>query len=272
MSGPVPVVLVHGLRTSSTMWRAQVGALADHPVVAVDLPGHGTRRGERFTVAGSLATIDAAVESLGGRAVVVGLSLGGYLAVAWAARHPASAVAVLAAGCSARPGGPLTRAWTLAARGIARLPDRGAWLNRTAVALAVPAAGARDLGAGGYALDVMVDALTEMAAVDSRADLAALRCPVWLVNGAWDHFRLGERGALRAAPGARLVLIPRATHLVSVVAPVAFSRVLLDLLAQVSVAAPAQTPGPHAADDAGRVRHDHDVVAERLEHDRPDPA
>ena len=46
------VVLVHGLRTSATMWRRQLAALARHDVdaVAIDLPGHGTRMDEPFTL------------------------------------------------------------------------------------------------------------------------------------------------------------------------------------------------------------------------------
>ncbi|WP_319946599.1 alpha/beta fold hydrolase, partial [Cellulosimicrobium cellulans] len=45
-----PVVLVHGSRTSRSMWRDQLAALGRAGVraVAVDLPGHGVRRGEAF--------------------------------------------------------------------------------------------------------------------------------------------------------------------------------------------------------------------------------
>lgn len=277
MSDPVPVILVHGLRTSATMWRAQLEALAgSRAVMAVDLPGHGTRRAERFSVARAMDVLDEAADRLAGdgrRVAVVGLSLGGYLALAWAARRPQRVAGVVAAGCSARPGGPLTWAWRALARLIALLPDRGAALNRAMVAAAVPEPGATDLGAGGYALDVMRDALREMSRVDPRADLAAIERPVWLVNGRWDHFRLGERRTVRSARRARLVVVPHSTHLVSVVAPVAFTRVLLGALDELdghSVRGAADAPGPHAADDPGRVRHHDDVVAQGVEHHGPD--
>ena len=79
----LPVVLVHGLRTSRTMWRAQVEALqrVGHRAVAVDLPGHGTRIGEPFTLDAAVDTVADAIDEVGGPAVVVGLSLGGYVAI-----------------------------------------------------------------------------------------------------------------------------------------------------------------------------------------------
>ena len=57
------VVLVHGLRTSATMWRRQLAALARHDVdvVAVDLPGHGTRMDEPFTLDAAMRVIDEAI-------------------------------------------------------------------------------------------------------------------------------------------------------------------------------------------------------------------
>ncbi|GEN80821.1 lysophospholipase [Actinotalea fermentans] len=231
----MPVVLLHGARASRTMWRAQLDALAraGRPAVAIDLPGHGERLRERFSVEGSLAAVDDAVAAVGGRAVVVGLSLGGYTALHWAARNPAAAAGVVAAGCSSLPDQPATRAWLLAARGFARLPDRGAWFNQRLVDLALPPEAGAALAEGGYALDVMVDLLTAIQRVDPLDDLARTRCPVWLVNGQWDHFRMQERRLLAAAPDARLVVVRGATHLVSLVRPVAFTRVLLEALAEV---------------------------------------
>ena len=88
---PPRLVLVHGTRVSHTQWdlpayRETFGGL---DVAAPDLPGHGRRAGERFTTAAAVAAIEEAVES-GDRAlpvVLAGHSLGGYMAMAYAARH-----------------------------------------------------------------------------------------------------------------------------------------------------------------------------------------
>jgi len=233
------VVLVHGVRTSHTMWRPQLLALerAGVPAAAVDLPGHGTRSAERFTVDGAVAAVADAVVGLGGRALVVGLSLGGYVGIAHAARHPGQVAGLVAAGCCTQPRRLLVAAWAAAARAIGRLPDGGSWLNDTAARRLVGAQGAADLGAGGFALGVMADVLREVGALDPVADLGQVEAPVWLVNGRFDHFRADERRYLAACRDGRLVVVPGATHLVSVVAPVRFTRTVLEAYDEVVVGA-----------------------------------
>jgi pimeloyl-ACP methyl ester carboxylesterase len=231
----VPVVLVHGLRTSRTMWRAQVEALRGfgREVLAVDLPGHGERRGEVFTRDGAVAAVRDAVDQVGGRALVVGLSLGGYTAITHAARHPEQVAGLVAAGCSTRPLAALVGGWALLARGIARLPDAGAGLNEALVGRVLSPDAARDVAEGGFALDVMDDVLREMRQAEPVRDLGEVTAPVWIVNGRYDHFRGEERRFVRACADGRLVVVPGATHLVSLTAPVAFNRVLLEALAAV---------------------------------------
>lgn len=242
----VPVVLVHGLRTSRTMWRAQVEALRAYGVdtLAVDLPGHGARRGERFTLDGAVQAVADGVDAVGGRALVVGLSLGGYTAIAHAARRPDQVAGLVAAACSTRPLVALVDGWALLARGIARLPDAGAGLNQGMVDRVLPASAAQDVAAGGFALDVMDDALREMRGATPVEDLARVAAPVWLVNGRYDHFRGEERRFLRACRDGRLVVVPGATHLVSLTAPVAFTRVVLGAVDAVSAAERTPSPSP----------------------------
>jgi pimeloyl-ACP methyl ester carboxylesterase len=199
----------------------------------VDLPGHGERRGEVFTRDGAVAAVRDAVDQVGGRALVVGLSLGGYTAITHAARHPEQVAGLVAAGCSTRPLAALVGGWALLARGIARLPDAGAGLNEALVGRVLSPDAARDVAEGGFALDVMDDVLREMRQAEPVRDLGEVTAPVWIVNGRYDHFRGEERRFVRACADGRLVVVPGATHLVSLTAPVAFNRVLLEALAAV---------------------------------------
>jgi pimeloyl-ACP methyl ester carboxylesterase len=228
------VVLAHGVRTSGTMWRAQVQTLeaAGHRAVAVDLPGHGVRRGERFTMDGAVDALGTVIDDLGGRALVVGLSLGGYVAITHAARRPDQVAGLVAAGCSTRPLRAAVGGWILLARGIGKLPDAGARLNQFMVDLTLASDAAVDVGAGGFALDVMDDVLREVGRARPVEDLARVEAPVWLVNGQFDHFRTEERRFLRACRDGRLVVLRGARHLASLDAPVGFSRLLLEALAE----------------------------------------
>ena len=231
----LPVVFLHGLRTSRTMWRAQLSAVtaAGHPAVAVDLPGHGERIDEGFTLDAAVDAVTGAVDEVGGRALVVGLSLGGYVGITHAARHPEQVAGLVAASCCTRPHALVVDAWGVASRAILRLPDRGAALNDLAVRVALPPAGAQDVAAGGFALDVMSPALRALSGVDVLGDLRRVEAPVWLVNGRYDHFRGEERAFLAACRDGRLVVVPGATHLVSLVRPTRFSRAVLEALAAV---------------------------------------
>ena len=241
---PVPVLLVHGIRTSATMWRHQqdwLGA-AGHPVLAVDLPGHGSRMGEEFTVAGALAAIDAGVHALGGRVVLVGLSLGGYYAMAYAARNPAQVIALVAAGSAFVPSGPGLLGYRLVARMIHRLPDKGLALHIFLVRRMLPPAGVADVLAGGVALDVMEAGLRATGTLTPLADLQRFPGPVWLVNGAWDHFRLHQKRFLRAARTGILITVPGAGHLVSLARPHAFDTVLRRILVSVTAGLGRESP------------------------------
>jgi pimeloyl-ACP methyl ester carboxylesterase len=249
------VVLVHGSRTSRTMWRAQLDALDRVGVrgLAVDLPGHGARRGEPFTLEGAVDAVTRGVDDVGGRALVVGLSLGGYVAIEARARFPEQVAGLVAAACSTPPATRLRDGWLLVARGIERLPDGGAGLNQALVDRALTPQGAADIAAGGFALDVMSAILRETGSCDPLRALAATDSPVWVVNGRWDHFRFGERAYVEAARSggapARLVVVPGARHLVNLDAPVAFNRALLDAHQAVSTAEQARADRAGARTD-----------------------
>ena len=87
-----PVVLLHGFPFNRSLWREQAESLgASCRVVAPDLRGHG----ETSVVAGP-ATMEEMAEDLAalldelgvGRAVVGGLSMGGYVALAFLRAYP----------------------------------------------------------------------------------------------------------------------------------------------------------------------------------------
>jgi len=90
--GP-PIVFVHGMAMSSTMWEPQMVALADEfTTVAYDVRGHGRTGGSdraSYDVGLYASDLDELLTALGiERPVVCGLSMGGAIAQAYAATYP----------------------------------------------------------------------------------------------------------------------------------------------------------------------------------------
>ncbi|KAE8766156.1 alpha/beta fold hydrolase [Georgenia thermotolerans] len=85
------IVLLHGGNVANWMWDPQVKALTDHHVLTPHLPGFGNRAGEIWQSLAATADDVAATiaaHARGGRAHVVGLSLGGVVTTRLLARHP----------------------------------------------------------------------------------------------------------------------------------------------------------------------------------------
>ncbi|MFK5634713.1 alpha/beta fold hydrolase [Ornithinimicrobium sp. LYQ103] len=216
-SRPRPrLVLVHGTRMNAAQWEPYRPLLPGVELVAVDLPGHGSRVGEEFTADAAVATLEVAVDGRapGQPVVLAGHSLGGYMAMLYAARHPDVLDVLVLLGATADPRGPLTGVY----RGFARaVPLVGA--ERMARAFN---AVMRGLGARGEFADALPDG-SAYAALPAAwevvmgecgpALLADVECPVVMVNGGLDQMRLHVRRFAAAAREPYVVTIPGATHL-----------------------------------------------------------
>ena len=227
----VTCVLVHGIRTSRTMWRAQCEYLAEHgiPAVAIDLPGHGQRRDEEFTLAGALAVIDHAVRDAAsaGPVLLVGHSMGGLLSTAYAGspEHPPVA-GLIGASCTALPRGRGLALYRLLARGFNALPGQGEWISRRVIAATLPPETRGDFGAGGYAHAAQDVALASLAELELLRAIVRLRIPTWWINGALDQLRLQEDLFTRLSPHSELIVVPRTTHLLPAMRPEVFNALL----------------------------------------------
>ncbi|EIE97257.1 alpha/beta fold hydrolase [Saccharomonospora glauca] len=224
---PLPVVFVHGIRLSGTMWRPQLNEVGRHrPVSAPDLPGHGHRRGRRFTMASAVETVAEEIDALGGRALVAGLSLGGYVGIAAAARLGHRVAGLVALGCTAIPTTARMAPLRAAGRFFRALPDGGHRLNRWIFTAGVGRKAAAVIAERDFATEAMSDALDALAGFEPLRELGRYPGPVWLVNGARDHLRVDERRFLDTCMDGRLVIVPKAWHLVSFNAPHTVSRLV----------------------------------------------
>jgi pimeloyl-ACP methyl ester carboxylesterase len=108
--GPVDaptIVFLHGMGVSSWMWTQQVEALSGrYHTLTIDLPGNGESQASEWrSLADSAAQVAAVIQGQahGGKAHVVGLSLGGYVALALLGNHPATVESMIVSGVITRP-------------------------------------------------------------------------------------------------------------------------------------------------------------------------
>lgn len=224
------VVLIHAVRSSRTMWKGQVRRLRDKgfEVVVPNLPGHGDRMDLPFTRDGSLATIDAAVRSCQEPPVLVGLSLGGYLTTHYAATHPGTIAALVAADCTVVPGPALARAYGLWLRMKDVVPgDSDARVARSFARAHGEKASRRYYG-GGRARRVVPGVVRTVGAFDMLADLRAIDVPITFVNGESDPFRRHEQLCLDATRRGRLRILDDAGHISNLNRPKRFTRCIRD--------------------------------------------
>lgn len=230
-AGPIeadPIVFVHGTRLTRSSWAAQLAALGDrYRVIAMDLPGHGTLADRPFTLRAAADELERViVEAAGGRAVVAGLSLGGYVAMDLASRRPELVRGLVLSGATQEPIGIRARPYLALAWAIDRLGRRGFdRLNRWFFRTRYPAAIADPILTGGFHSDGGSTALRALVGERFAPRLAAYPGPVLIINGDLDVlFRLGARRFATSARDVRRVRLRGATHLANLDRPEAFNE------------------------------------------------
>ena len=237
VSGPedaTPIVFVHGAMMGRSVWRPQIDALADrYRCISVDLPGHGTLRQRAFTLDEATAgVIDAIDRVAGGRAVLVGLSLGGYVAMTIAGRHPERVRGLVIAGSTREPVGLSKLGFQIYGWSLRLAPEPAvravalAWFRRRygpTVAAAITAGGHFAKGGG--------RAVRHLARGRFRDRLLAYGGPILVINGSMDLvFRIGAARFLAGVPDVTSRMIPRAGHLSNVDKPAAFTALVEDFV------------------------------------------
>ena len=87
--GPA-IIFLHCAGATRHIWLPQMRRLADtFRLIALDLPGHGACADTSFSFPAARERISAVIQAwAGGSALLVGLSLGGYVAIDFVDHHP----------------------------------------------------------------------------------------------------------------------------------------------------------------------------------------
>jgi len=239
-NGPA-VLLLHAFPLGLSMWEPQVSALAGaHQVIRFDArgfggspPGDGLLTMERIADDGALL-----LDHLGiSRAVVCGLSMGGYAAFALVRRHPDRLKALVLADTRAGADSDPARAARAAQADMVRKQGSAALADavlpklvgetthkqRPEILTRLRETIARNPPRG------IADALAGLATrADSTPILREIRVPTLIVCGDEDVITpVAESEAMaRGIPGSRLEVVPQAGHLSSLENPDAWNGVV----------------------------------------------
>lgn len=231
--GPV-ILLTHGYSATSQMWAGQIEPLSrNHTLVVWDMRGHGRSDSPEdpaaYSEAATVADMAALLDAVGAKtAIVGGLSLGGYMSLAFNRIHPERVEALLIIDTGpgykndeAREGwnkNALKTAQRYETEGLAVLAsgsaERRQAQHRSAAGLALAARGMltqRDAG--------VITSLPE------------IRAPSLVVVGSEDTpFLAASEYMASKIPGARKVVIEGAGHAANIDRPEAFNAALVDFL------------------------------------------
>lgn len=242
-TGPL-IVLTHGFTLTLRMWDPTVEALAGagYRVVTWDARGHGATVTPEdpalYDLDAVVADLVALLDHLGAdRAVLGGLSFGGYLALAtWCAAPERIRALILAdtgpgyRNPDAREGWnrqAVSRAAEIESGGMAALVDNPSSGSTEAVKAQVGFDRHRSVEAVARAVRGF---LTQH---DGRVmeQLGAITVPALVLVGADDApFRQASEVMAAKIPGAELVVIPDAGHVANLDQPAAFSAAVVDFL------------------------------------------
>lgn len=222
-AGP-PLLLVHGIGSTGSSWESAIPALAEVVTpIALDLRGHGesAKPDHGYLYDDYIDDLDGVLNALGiERPLLMGHSLGGIVALWWAARHPDRAAGIVVADSPLRSGydfAPAFDGWLKQnAMPVSELTE---WYLTEHPDWTPTQARSRAEVMTGTARNVFVELRADSLAhdgVDRLAEIAHVTSPILLVRGDPETGSMvvpadAEKFAERL-PNARMVRVPGAGH------------------------------------------------------------
>jgi pimeloyl-ACP methyl ester carboxylesterase len=246
-----PLVFLHGFPLSRGAWQKQIEALrSSYRVIAPDLRGFGDSDTEAgpTTMAQCAADLRALLQLLtSGPVVLIGHSMGGYVALAFAHQFPEMLRGLVLV--STKSGQDTAEAAAGRRVTAEKVKAEGVQVVVQAMAPKMLAAGNHDARMAAEVLGFMapsrpagvIGALLGMAErTDATAFLSQIAVPTLVITGADDTLiPLAESETLaQAIRAAQLKVIPHAGHLVAFEQPDKFNHVLKEWLNRADLASP----------------------------------
>lgn len=244
----MPVVLIHGFPLNHTMWAPQIAALPDkHRVIAYDIRGHG-----ESNVGGGQYTMDIFADDLIAllnhlkieKAVLCGLSMGGYIALRALERHPERVSALVLCDTRSEADSDETKGKRFSAvesikeKGVPLFAEgfiKSAFAPETFINHPGVVQNVRGMILKNSSLGICSSLLAMAFRTDTTASLSQITIPTLIMVGENDQLTppLASLSMQEKIPHARMYVIPGAGHLSNLENPTAFNQKLLSFLSEV---------------------------------------
>ena len=233
-SGPA-ILLTHGFSATSSMWHPQIEALSkSNALILWDLPGHGQSGlpensqdcNEVFALNVMVAILDSLSVEV---ATIGGLSLGGYLSLAFHAMHPERTSALLIIDTGPGFKNPQAREnWNVTARKTADKWEKESRQELLEVSPEQRVANHKDrMGVATAARYLLTQHSSHV--IES---LPAIKVPAIVVAGDNDKpFIPATEYMAKKIPGSKKAIIPNAGHASNMDQPVLFNKEIVEFLA-----------------------------------------
>ncbi len=246
----VPIVLLHGFPFDGWMWERQAAYLRGrgHEVFTPDLAGFGATPqapapdAETASMEGYADDAQQLIRHAGGRALVGGFSMGGYVLLALLRAHPEAVAGAMFVSTRADADSPQARASRLTSIDDVRAHGTSGLVETMITRLLGknPTPALREQMRSLMCRQSPAAVIAAQSAMARRRDqtdlLPALAIPILLVAGAEDAVTPPPvaRGMQALMPASRLVELAGAGHMTPLEAPAALGEVLAEFAASVS--------------------------------------
>lgn len=245
----MPVILIHGFPLNHTMWASQIEALPDkHRVIAYDIRGHG-----ESDVGGGQYTMDLFVNDLIvlldhlkiEKAVLCGLSMGGYIALRALERHPERVGALVLCDTRSEADSDETRVKRFAAvesikeKGVPLFAEgfvKSAFAPETFTNHPGAVQNVKGMILTNSSLGICSALLAMAFRTDTTVSLSQIKIPTLIMVGEKDQLTppITSLFMKENIPNAQMYVIPGVGHLSNLENPTAFNRRLLSFLSEVA--------------------------------------
>jgi 3-oxoadipate enol-lactonase len=242
----LPVLLIHGYPLSQQIWEPQLEGLSDRfKIITPDLRGHGKSQAvpgpySMEMLADDLAALLDALE-IHQKVVVCGLSMGGYVAMAFYRKHAARMKALILTATRAADDTPQARLGRDATAETARIQGIAPIVETMLPKMFAPGTLLANENLVSQVRSIMMSIsleglLGDLAGMrdrlDSRPMLNGIGIPTLVVHGREDQIIPTQEAVdmQKSIPGAQLELIPDSGHLVNMEQPNEFNDVVRKFL------------------------------------------